>query len=89
MTRQERFERIWAVQHAVPVETLPAMRWRERDGYRDPAMAAHYRTFCATLDSIVIALPPEWASVDERDDGANEMRGYCAEAIAAAGVKIA
>ena len=70
--RMERFERIWSIQHAVPVETLPAMRWRERDGYRDPAMAAHYRTFNLALDSIMAAMPPELA-----------------EAIAAAGVKIA
>lgn len=87
--RQEKFERIWSIQHAVPVESLLELRWHTQDGYRDPAMAAHYRTFNLALDSIIIALPPEWASVDERDDGANEMRGYCAEAIAAAGVKIA
>lgn len=72
MTRQERFERIWAVQHAIPVESLPEQRWITQDGYRDPAMAAHYRTFNLTLDSIMGAMPPELA-----------------EAIAAAGVKIA
>lgn len=50
--RQERFERIWAAQHFVQVESLPQHRWITQDGYRDPSMAAHYRTFCLTLDSI-------------------------------------
>lgn len=55
--RMERFERIWSIQHAVPVESLPEQRWITQDGYRDPAMAAHYRTFNLALDSIIIALP--------------------------------
>lgn len=57
MTRQERFETIWAAQHFVPMESLHQHRWITQDGYRDPAMAAHYRTFCNTLDSIMISLP--------------------------------
>lgn len=56
MTRQERFEAIWAMQHAVPIESLIEHRWHTQDGYRLPDMAAHYRTFCNTLDSVEIVL---------------------------------
>lgn len=52
MTRQERFEQIWSDFHAVPAESLVQYRWITQDGYRLPDMAAHYRTFCAALDSV-------------------------------------
>lgn len=50
MTRQELFEAHWADVHAVPVETMAQYRFVEKEGYRLPGMAAHYRTFCAALD---------------------------------------
>jgi hypothetical protein len=56
MTRQERFEAIWAREHAVTVESLQQYRWVTQDGYRLPDMAAHYRTFCHALDSVEIVL---------------------------------
>lgn len=87
MTRQERFEAIWAAQHFVPVESLPQHRWITQDGYRDPAMAAHYRTFCNALDSIIVELPDAF---DKHESG-DFM--YWAEdiekAITEAGVKVA
>lgn len=49
MTRQELFEAHWADVHAVPVEAMAQYRFSEKDGYRLPGMAAHYRTFCAAL----------------------------------------
>ncbi len=55
--RQARFERIWAEQHNVPAESLKPYRWITQDGYRLPDMAAHYRTFCLTLDSLVVRFP--------------------------------
>lgn len=52
MNRQESFEKHWAQTHDVPVESMAQYRWKDQDGYRLPGMAAHYRTFCAAMDSI-------------------------------------
>lgn len=60
MTRQERFEQIWSDFHAVPAESLVQYRWITQDGYRLPDMAAHYRTFCETLDSIAVEWPDHY-----------------------------
>lgn len=91
MTRQERFEQIWSDFHAVPAESLVQYRWITQDGYRLPDMAAHYRTFCATLDSVVIELPAATVSMfsTSRDaraaqEGLDMARG----AITAAGLKV-
>jgi hypothetical protein len=80
MTRQDRFEAIWADQHAVPAESLKQYRWITQDGYRLPDMAAHYRTFCNTLDSLVVRFP-------ERHSCAITLQ-WCREAVEAAGVKV-
>lgn len=42
----------------------------------------------ASRAALVIELPPEWAPVSERDEGANEMREHCVSAIEAAGLKM-
>lgn len=86
MTRQERFERIWAAQHAVPPESLLQYRWVTQEGYRLPAMAAHFRTFCETLDSIVIALPEPDTNIDY---SGCISRNDAIEAIVAIGLKVA
>lgn len=57
MTKQERFEAMWADRHSVPVETMAKYRFKDADGYRLPGMAAHYRTFCAAWDMIEAELP--------------------------------
>lgn len=38
--------------------------------------------------AIEVELPPEWAPVSERDDGANEMREHCVSAIESLGLKV-
>lgn len=92
MTRMERFEKIWSAQHAVPTESLLQYRWVTQEGYRLPAMAAHFRTFCETLDSIVIELPSEriirrQPQFDE-NTAYNEAIENCRDAIEAAGLKV-
>ena len=51
MTRQESFEQHWADVHDLPVETLAQYRWKDRDGYSLPGIAAGYRNFCAGWDA--------------------------------------
>lgn len=89
MNRMEKFEQIWSVRHEISAESLAQYRFESKEGYRLPGMAAHYRTYCDTLDSVVIELPAEWAPVCEADDGANEMRSHCIDAIESAGLRIA
>lgn len=103
MTRMERFEKIWADQHAVPPESLLQYRWVTQEGYRLPAMAAHFRTFCETLDSIVIELPAEnplGSGPGDCEGGMPSFEQHCAaecnfilrdcrDAIIAAGLKVA
>lgn len=86
MTRMERFEKIWADQHAVPPESLLQYRWVTQEGYRLPAMAAHFRTFCETLDSIVIELP-EHFEFDNPGEAFTAIKS-CREAIEAVGLKV-
>lgn len=50
--RQDKFEILWALRHDVPAESLKQYRFETKEGYRLPEMAAHYRTFCAALDSL-------------------------------------
>lgn len=92
MTRQERFERIWAAQHAVPPESLLQYRWITQEGYRLPAMAAHFRTFCETLDSLVIELPvihdKEWANTNAERCAMRDAIGLCKKRIEAAGLRV-
>lgn len=47
MNRQQAFENHWATVHEVPVESMEQYRWKNKDGYRLPDMAAAYRNFCA------------------------------------------
>lgn len=51
MIRQESFEKHWAAQHDVPVEAMAQYRWKDKDGYRLPGIAAGYRNFCAGWDA--------------------------------------
>lgn len=90
MTRKERFEQIWSDFHAVPAESLVQYRWINQDGYRLPDMAAHYRTFCAALDSVEIKLPelnPEMFSCNVIF-GHEKARSEAFKAIEAAGLKV-
>ena len=57
MSRQQAFEAIYAKQHDVPAESLVQYRHKSKDGYNLPGIASHYRTYCDTLDSIVVELP--------------------------------
>ena len=90
MSRQQAFEAIYAKQHDVPAESLVQYRFKFKDGYSLPRIASHYRTYCETLDSIVVELP-----LIHRDNYANSFGFNCAnEAIemmksrlAATGVK--
>jgi hypothetical protein len=51
MSRQESFERHYAEQHDVPVESMAQYRWAEKDGYRLPGISAAYRNYCAGWDA--------------------------------------
>lgn len=55
--RQTKFEIIWADNHSVPVESMAKYRFDDRDSYRMPDMASHYRTFCAALEAFESELP--------------------------------
>lgn len=57
MSRQQAFEAIYAKQHDVPAESLVQYRFESKEGYSLPGIASHYRTYCDTLDSIVVELP--------------------------------
>ena len=57
MSRQQAFEAIYAKQHDVPAESLVQYRFESTEGYSLPGIASHYRTYCDTLDSIVVELP--------------------------------
>lgn len=66
MSRQEAFERHYAEQHDVPVESMAQYRWAEKDGYRLPGISAAYRNYCASYDQansertahVSIEIPP-------------------------------
>lgn len=87
MSRMEKFEKVWAARHGVPAETLVQYRFESKEGYRLPGMAAHFRTYCDTLDSIVIELPDHFDKYESGDFM------YWAEdidkAIEAAGLRVA
>lgn len=57
MNRMQSFEQSWAARHGVPVESMVQYRFESREGYRLPDMAAHYRTYCDALDSVVVEVP--------------------------------
>lgn len=86
MSRQQKFEEAYAEAHGLPIETFE--QYRMGDTYRLPGIAKCWRFWNMALDSVVVELPPEWAPVSERDDGANEMREHCVSAIEAAGLKV-
>lgn len=57
----------------------------------DEAMAMYAAAYWAwneALKSVVVELPPEWKPVSEKDEGANEMRNACIDAIESAGVRV-
>lgn len=84
IARMEKFEALWSVRHDLPAESLAKYRFESREGYRLPELAAHYRTFVETLDSIVIWLP------DPAVPGGNCIRDHAViEAIESAGLKVA
>lgn len=87
MTRQEAFEVIYAKQREVPAESLVQYRHKSKDGYNLPQIASHYRTYCETIDSIVVDLG---ACAAEVYDGSGNLDFTATvEAIEAAGVKVA
>ncbi|QHJ79378.1 MAG: hypothetical protein [Bacteriophage sp.] len=96
MSRQQAFEAIYAKQHDVPAESLVQYRFESKDGYNLPGIASHYRTYCDTLDSIVVELPPSIGVAPIGGDGIQEfidcngeyLHGHLVvDAITAAGVK--
>lgn len=89
MSRQESFERHYAEQHDVPVESMAQYRWAEKDGYRLPAIAAHYRTFCAALDSVIVELPKGFVHGDPASHKSWVMCSYdVVNAIQSAGARV-
>lgn len=95
MSRQQAFEAIYAKQHDVPAESLVRYRHKSKEGYNLPGIASHYRTYCETLDSIVVELPNRF---DEKfQEYYEEVEGGCFNegwyvhdvhaALTAAGVK--
>lgn len=80
MSRQQAFEAIYAKQHDVPPESLVQYRFESKEGYKLPGIASHYRTYCDTLDSIVIEVP-------ELINCGEDMGCAFLKAIEAAGVK--
>ena len=95
MSRQQAFEAIYAKQHGVPAESLVQYRHKSKDGYNLPGIASHYRTYCETLDSILVEIPNRF---DEKcQDYYDDVEGGCFNecryindvhaALTAAGVK--
>lgn len=80
MNCQQAFEAIYAKQHDVPAESLAQYRHKSKDGYNLPGIASHYRTYCDTLDSIVVELPGECVNFAMDSDCVKKS-------ITAAGVK--
>lgn len=83
MSRQQAFEAIYAKQHDVPAESLVQYRFESKEGYSLPGIASHYRTYCDTLDSIIVELPKCFCADPEAVDCAESV----VEALTAAGVK--
>lgn len=94
MSRMKGFEKLWADRHGIAPEDLVQYRFESRDGYRLPDMAAHYRTFCDTLDSIVVESPEDFTS-DGRPSARiliahhREIVGRWVKSIEAASLKVA
>lgn len=91
MSRMSSFETLWAARHGVPAETLVQYRFESKEGYRLPGMAAHFRTYCDTLDSVVIELPvlnPEMFGCNVIF-GHEKARSEAEKAITAAGLRVA
>ena len=86
MNRQQAFEAIYAKQHDVPAESLVQYRFESKDGYSLPGIASHYRTYCETMDSIVVELPVGGYYAGYDNDHYMES-DLVREAIQAAGVK--
>lgn len=84
MNRQQAFEAIYAKQHDVPAESLVQYRFESKDGYSLPGIASHYRTYCDTLDSIIVELPATQGCCDDVQWMDPE---YVIDALTAAGVK--
>lgn len=87
MSRQQAFEAIYAKQHDVPAESLVQYRHKSKEGYNLPGITSHYRTYCETLDSIVIELPSNLGFLDGLNRDFNEALNLCKASLTAAGVK--
>lgn len=74
IARMEKFEQLWSARHDIPAESLVQYRFESREGYRLPELAAHYRTFVDTLESIVVELPMR--SCDAAVSGMNYHKGW-------------
>lgn len=88
MNRQQAFEAIYAKQHDVPAESLVQYRFESKEGYSLPGIASHYRTYCDTLDSIVVELPEGFThhGISDTTHCVFEA-GSITSALTAAGVK--
>ena len=95
MIRQQAFEAIYAKQHDVPAESLVQYRHKSTEGYSTPGIASRYRTYCETMDSIMVEMPNRF---DEKyQDYYDDVEGGCFNegryindvqaALTAAGVK--
>lgn len=80
--QRARFEAWWISR---PHRKQPA-KYQNGD-YVAPSVHSAWSAWQAALDSVCVTLPPEWPPISEKDEGANEMRSACEDAIHAAGVK--
>lgn len=85
IARMEKFESLWAIRHDLPAESLAQYRFESREGYRLPELAAHYRTFVETLESIVVVLPIPPNAYDLRG---RVRHSDVVKAVEAAGLKV-
>lgn len=80
---REAFEANYASSHDLPLETFS--QYRMGDTYRLPGIASHYRTWCAALESVVVALP-DYLDTDKLGFPAYDA-AVVDKAIDAAGIK--
>ena len=89
MSRQQAFEAVYAKQHDVPAESLVQYRFESKEGYSLPGISSHYRTYCDTLDSIVVELPEDFpmSTTPKYQSQRQETIRECKAELTAAGVK--
>jgi len=86
MDRRDAFEKSWAARHRVSIDEIREHRFETEDGYDLPGLAAHYRTWCAAIESVVVELP--LLENFKNDESAYYMLLVCRESVEAASIKI-